>query len=263
MTTREAEVPDYLTMFRQDDKVWIVVGGGEGIGRQVVHALSQAGARVGVLDRDLDLAKQVASEVDALPVQADAVDRDALGKAFAEVEDAYGQIDGVVDIVGAAMMKSILDFDGEAWDAQFNLVLRHALWSLQLGTEAIRRGPGRGSIVLVGSTSGASYTDSQSAYGSAKAALHHLVHCAGRELAPLGVRVNAVAPGYTRTPRLATILGAEQWDSIESQIPRRAAGHPSEIAAPILFLASEAASYLNGQVVFADGGISGGVPSVF
>ena len=160
-------------------------------------------------------------------------------------------------------MQPLLSFDEPAWDAQFNLVLWHALWSVQLGAEAMLRGPGRGTIVLVGSTSGAAYTDGQAAYGAAKAGLHHLVHCAGRELAPRGVRINAVAPGYTRTPRLAAVLGAEQWSAIGAQIPRRSAGVPSEIAAPILFLASEASSYLVGQVIFADGGITGMVPSVF
>lgn len=261
--TDDVDVADYLSLFRQDGKVWMVVGGGDGIGREVVRALAQVGARVGVLDRDLRLAESVASEIGGFALEANAVDRDSLERAFLALEDHFGRVDGVVDIVGAALIKPILEFRDDDWNTQFDLVLRHALWSVQLGTEAFGRASGRGTIVLVGSTSGFAYTTRQSAYGSAKAALHHLVHCAGRELAADGVRINAVAPGYTKTPRLETLLGRDQWEAVEAQIPRGTAGVPSEIAAPVLFLASEASSYIVGQVILADGGISGGVPSVF
>ena len=93
-----ADVPDYLALFRQDGRVWMVVGGGDGIGRQAAHALAQAGATVGVLDRDAKLAQDVAAEVGGLALTADAVDRADLGHAFAALERAYGRIDGVIDI---------------------------------------------------------------------------------------------------------------------------------------------------------------------
>lgn len=262
--TLEAQSNDnYLSLLSQQGKTWMIVGGGNGIGHEVARAFAQVGANVGVLDRELDLAESVAAEVGGMGLAADATDRDSLEQAIFRLELEYGQVDGVVDIVGVAIAKPILEITAQDWDRQFDLVLRHALWSVQLGAEAIRRGAGCGAIVLVGSTSGESYTTNQSAYGAAKGGLHHLVHCAGRELAPSGVRINAVAPGYTKTPRLSTLLGPRQWEEIEQQIPRRSAGVPSEIAAPVLFLASEAASYVVGQTLMVDGGISGIVPSVF
>jgi 3-oxoacyl-[acyl-carrier protein] reductase len=81
----------------------------------------------------------------------------------------------------------------------------------------------------------------------------------GRELAPVGVRVNAVAPGFTQTPRLLTILSSDQWAQVSSIIPRGAPGSPAEIAAAILFFASDLSSYITGQVLAVDGGMTGQV----
>jgi NAD(P)-dependent dehydrogenase (short-subunit alcohol dehydrogenase family) len=113
--------------------------------------------------------------------------------------------------------------------------------------------------VFVGSMSGVGNVQGQVAYGAAKAALHHLVSGAARELAPSKVRVNAVAPGFVRTPRLVTMLGEEQWGAVDAIIPRGAAATPDEIAGPLLFLASDLASYITGQTLVIDGGLTGTV----
>ena len=114
-------------------------------------------------------------------------------------------------------------------------------------------------MVFVGSISGLAHVAGQAAYGSAKAALHQLVASMGRELAPSGVRVNAVAPGFTQTPRLLQILSSDQWTQVASIIPLGTQGQPSEIAAAILFLASDLSSYVTGQVLAVDGGMTGQV----
>jgi NAD(P)-dependent dehydrogenase (short-subunit alcohol dehydrogenase family) len=114
-------------------------------------------------------------------------------------------------------------------------------------------------MVFVGSISGLVHVPGQAAYGAAKAALHQLVASMGRELAPAGVRVNGVAPGFTKTPRLLEILSTEQWSQIASIIPRGVPGSPAEIAAAILFLASDLSSYISGQVLAVDGGLTGQV----
>jgi NAD(P)-dependent dehydrogenase (short-subunit alcohol dehydrogenase family) len=246
-------VPDYAALARLDGRRFVVLGGGNGIGRQVCHALAQAGARVVCVDRSQELAEAVAAEVDGEPLVADITRRDELEHTLAQ-----GPVSGLVDIVGMPVLGPLAELDDDGWDRQFDLVLRHAFLALQIGGRAVAAAGG-GTMVFVGSISGLAHIAGQAAYGAAKAALHQLVASMGRELAPVGVRVNAVAPGFIQTPRLLTMLSAEQWTKVSSIIPRGAPGGPPEVAAAILFLASDLSSYVTGQVLAVDGGMTGQV----
>jgi NAD(P)-dependent dehydrogenase (short-subunit alcohol dehydrogenase family) len=248
-------VPDFLDLIRLDGRSFIVFGAGAGMGRQAAHAISQAGAKVVCVDRDAALAAEVAAEVGGTAVDADATDRASVAAAFAAAKEAVGPIGGIVDVIGMATIGKLADLDDAGWDRQFDLVVRHAYLILQQGAEALRE-VGGGTMVFVGSFSGDRAVPDQSAYGAAKAALHHLVRCMGSELATEKVRVNAVAPGWVRTPRLAELLSEEAWDEIDATIPRGSAGVPSEIAAAILFLSSALSSYVTGQVLSVDGGLT-------
>jgi NAD(P)-dependent dehydrogenase (short-subunit alcohol dehydrogenase family) len=166
-----------------------------------------------------------------------------------------GAVSGIVDIVGIARIKPLAAFDDAAWGEQFDQVLRHAFLTLQIGAAALREAGG-GTITFVGSMAGLRAVREQVAYGTAKAALHHLVRSAASELARDRIRVNAVAPGFIRTPRLEQILAADQWQLIEQAIPLARAAQPHEIAAPLLFLASELSSHITGQVLAVDGGLA-------
>ncbi len=112
-------------------------------------------------------------------------------------------------------------------------------------------------MVFVASMAGLVSLPGQSAYGAAKAALIHLVACMGKELGPEHVRVNAVAPGFVRTPRLNSMFSEDQWKQIGDRIPVGGPALPPEIAAPILFLSSGLASHVTGQTLTVDGGIAG------
>ena len=248
-----SEVPDYQAFARLDGRRLVVLGGGNGIGRQVCHALAQADARVVCVDREPELADAVAAEVDGEAVVADVTSRDELERLF-----GAGEVSGLVDIVGMPVLGPLSAIDDAAWRRQFDLVLTHAFLSMQIGGRAIARAGG-GTMVFVGSISGLAHVPGQAAYGAAKAALHQLVASMGRELAPADVRVNAVAPGFTQTPRLLTVLTSEQWAQIASIIPRGHPGLPAEIAAAVLFLASDLSSYVTGQVLAVDGGMTGQV----
>jgi NAD(P)-dependent dehydrogenase (short-subunit alcohol dehydrogenase family) len=247
------EVPHYAALARLDGRRFVVLGGGNGIGRQVCHALAQAGARVVCVDRSPELAGAVAAEVDGESLVADVTCRNELERVLTQ-----GPVSGLVDIVGMPVLGPLADLDDDGWQRQFDLVLRHAFLALQIGGRGIASAGG-GTMVFVGSISGLTHIPGQAAYGAAKAALHQLVASMGRELAPAGVRVNAVAPGFTQTPRLLTMLSAEQWAQVSSIIPRGAPGSPAEIAAAILFLASDLSSYVTGQVLAVDGGMTGQV----
>jgi NAD(P)-dependent dehydrogenase (short-subunit alcohol dehydrogenase family) len=253
-----SEAPDFLARLRMDGRVCVVLGAGLGMGRQTAHAFGQAGARVVCVDRDAARAEHVAAEIDGLAVEADVTRREQVERAFATAQDRAGPVTHVVDIVGLARNAPLRALDDAAWRGQFEIVLDHAFLTVQIGGRAVAAAGG-GSLVFVGSMSGIGNVQGQVAYGAAKAGLHHLVAGAARELAPSKVRVNAVAPGFVRTPRLVAMLGEEQWRAVEGIIPRGSAAAPAEIAGPILFLSSDLASYITGQTLVVDGGLTGTV----
>ncbi len=255
MSIAAAAVPDYRSLLRLDGRVFAVLGAGDGIGRQVAHALSQAGARVACVDRDPDLARKVASEVDGVPIKGDITQRADMKRMFEGIAETLGPVHGLVDIVGMPLIGPLSEMDDQRWTAQFDLVLNHAFLAMQIGGSAIAAAGG-GSMVFVASMAGIVSLRGQSAYGAAKAALIHLVASMGKELGPRRVRVNAVAPGIVRTPRLNAMLDDNQWSEIERMVPLGAAALPSEIAAPILFLASDLASHVTGQTLLVDGGLA-------
>jgi NAD(P)-dependent dehydrogenase (short-subunit alcohol dehydrogenase family) len=251
-----SDAPDYLASLRLDGRVFVVLGAGAGIGRQATLALAQAGASLVCVDRSPELAEAVAAEVGGIAVTADITVRADVERVFREAREHAGPVTGLVDIVGQPHLGPLADLDDEGWRSQFALVVDHAFLALQIGGREIAAAGG-GAMVFVGSISGVTHVPAQSAYGAAKAALHHLVACMAGELASAGVRVNAVAPGFVRTPRLDARLDERQWGQVAGLIPRGTVGSPSEIAGPILFLASDLASYVTGQVLRADGGLSG------
>lgn len=249
-----AAVPDYAGLLRLDRRGFVVLGAGDGMGRQACHALAQAGAAVLCVDRDAALAEAIAEEVSGVAVAADVTVRADMHRVFQLAHERFGQsLHGIVDIVGMAQIGELADLDDEAWSRQFDIVLRHAFLTIQLGGAALA-GRGGGSIVFVGSISGIVSVARQAAYGTAKAALHHLVRCSAHELGPSGVRVNAIAPGFVRTPRLLTRLSDSFWESVGRVNPLRRVAVPAEIASTILFLSSDLASYVTANVMTLDGG---------
>jgi NAD(P)-dependent dehydrogenase (short-subunit alcohol dehydrogenase family) len=131
---------------------------------------------------------------------------------------------------------------------------------VQFGAPLLARNGG-GSVTVIGSISGVVAIAGQSLYGSAKAALHHLVRCAAAEFGPGGVRVNAVAPGHTRTPRLVEKYDDAAWERFAAANPLRRPAEPEDIAATVLFLASDLGGYVTGNVLTLDGGLTNTVPS--
>lgn len=244
---------DYLSLLRLDGRGFVVLGAGQGIGEQAVHALAQAGARVLCVDRDEQLARNIAESVGGVPCAADVTSRADMQRVFETARKAFGRVRGVVDIIGVAGIKPLSDVDDAAWNQQFDIVLRHAYLAIQVGGEMMAA-DGGGSIAFVGSMSGNRAVPNQTAYAVSKAALHHLVRCAGAEYARRGVRINAVAPGYVRTPRLNQRLGEDAWDAISKVIPIGRPATPAEIAGPLLFLASDLSAHMTGEVIAVDGG---------
>src|SRR3954463_11564587 len=141
-STDDSPVPDYPGLLRLDGRGFVVVGAGEGIGRQATHALAQAGARGFCNDNQEALAKEIAEEVGGIPWAADARDRGEVENTVAEAERQLGRIDGLVDIVGMARYIDALETDDENWDWTFGMVLRHAFLFAQAAGKSMTKSGG-------------------------------------------------------------------------------------------------------------------------
>ncbi len=258
MTQDQSPPSDYPSLLRMDGRVAVVLGGGNGMGRESVHALAQSGARVFCVDHHADRAEAVAAEAGGEGLQADITSRDDLETVVAEIRRRAGRLDCLVQIVGVNKLGPLADVDDEGWTAQLEMVVGHAFRAMQIGAREIAASGG-GAMVFVGSIAGLASLPGQTAYGSAKAALHHMVSCLGKEMAPQGVRINLVAPGFTRTPKLDAAFEEERWRGLAEAIPMGREATPAEIASVILFLASDLSSYMTGQSLVVDGGLSGNI----
>src|SRR5262245_8612129 len=132
--TDDTAVPDYRAMSRLDGRQFVVLGAGQGIGRQCAHALTQAGARVFVVDRNAELAQDIAAEVGGLGYACDATKRAESEKLFAEAEKRLGKVNGLVDIIGQGLWASLDVMDDKTWDDSHDIVLRHAFYAMQYGS---------------------------------------------------------------------------------------------------------------------------------
>jgi NAD(P)-dependent dehydrogenase (short-subunit alcohol dehydrogenase family) len=253
-STDDSPVPDYGSLLRLDGKGAVVVGAGQGIGRQTTHALAQAGARVFCIDNQESLAKEIADEVGGIPWSCDARERSEVEDAVASARRELGRIDALVDIVGMAKYIALLDTTDEDWDWTDGMVLRHAFLFSQYAGKAMVE-DGGGAMCFVASVSGITSAPNHAAYGVAKAGLMSLVRSTAVELGPSGVRSNAVAPGMVWTPRISQFVPEELKKRNEENTPLRRVAIPADIAAAALFLVSDLASYVNGQTLTVDGGV--------
>jgi NAD(P)-dependent dehydrogenase (short-subunit alcohol dehydrogenase family) len=254
----ESAIPDMAGRLRLDGRGMVVLGAGQGMGRHSAHALSQAGARVVCVDLQPELAEQVAGEVGGVALSGDVTTREDLERVFAEAVTELGTLHGVVDVVGMARWSPLLEMEDELWDSQFAICLRHAFLTAQIAGRAMSA-TGGGAMAFVTSASGITGAANHAAYGAAKAALISLVKSAGVELAPLGVRVNAVAPGIVMTARLGRTLfqDADYHAAQVANVPLGRLGDPADIAGALLFLVSDLAGYMTGETIQIDGGVQG------
>jgi len=257
--TDDTPVPHYEGLLRLDGRRFVVVGAGQGIGRQAAHALASVGARLMTVDVDGDLAADIAEEVGAEPFVGNATDRSDVERLFEHAGAKLGGVDGVVDIIGMARYANLTEMTDEEWDWHFDIVLRHAFLAMQHGGRAMAASGG-GAMVFVASVSGITSAPRHGAYGAAKAGLMSLVRTGAVELGPSNVRVNAVAPGVVWTPRVSAFLGEAGRALNTDNTPLRRVAQPADIAAAILFLASDLAGYITGQTLVVDGGVGAKFP---
>lgn len=251
-----AGILDYVSLLRLDNQVQVVVGAGQGIGREAAHAFASAGARVFCVDVDSSRAAAVAEETGGIAAECDVTVDGEIDRVLLDGERSLGLINGVTNIVGMTRWKSLADSTDEDWEWQDSIIARQAHRTLRASVPFLRRAGG-GSLTFVASVSAFTSAPGHGLYGMSKAALRSMARTAAIELGPWGVRVNTVSPGVTRTPRLVTDERfAEPLRENARRTPLRKVAEPSDIAAALLFLSSGLAGHITGQDLVVDGGLS-------
>ena len=235
-----------------DQRVAVVTGAGQGIGREIAHVLIAHGARVVVADIDGDLAKSAAADIDAVGVACDVTSEEQMRSLVADTVADLGRLDVFVNNAGITRDASLKKMTVEDFDTVVTVHLR-GTWLGVREAAAVMREQKSGSIVNISSLSGKSGNLGQTNYSAAKAGIVGLTKAAAKELAHHNVRVNAIQPGLIRTAMTAA-MPPEIFAEREAAVPMKRAGEPTEVAGAVVFLASELSSYVTGTVIEVGGG---------
>lgn len=247
-------------MGRMAGRTAVVTGGAQGIGRAVVEKLSDEGARVWFLDVDESVGRTTAEELGVRFLPADVTDEDQVRSAITSVIEAEGRLDVLVNNAGRNAYHLAADLTGEEWDRSIALNLKAAWLCSKHALPAMVR-QGRGSIVIISSLHARMTTTGMFPYAAAKAGLVGMARSLAVDYGPHGVRVNAVLPGWTRTPAVDHWL-KRQPDAARAEAdvlavhPLRRIARSSDVANVVCFLASDEASAMTGAEVVVDCGLS-------
>ena len=238
---------------RFEGRVILVTGGARGIGEAIVRRAVAEGARAIVAD----LGEPEVPLADTRYVQCDVSDRAAVEALFGSIRDEEGGLDILVNNAGIQRVGLTETFDPDVWET---VIQTHLMGTFHCSSFAIRamRARGAGSIVTIASVAGLIALPGRGPYSAAKAAMMSLSRVMAVEVAELRIRVNAVAPGSTRTALVEQGItdGSIRLEAILSEIPMGRMATPDEIAGTVLFLASDDAAYITGQTIVVDGGWS-------
>ena len=238
------------------DRVALVTGGGRGIGRAICQAFAREGARLAVGDIDLESAQQT---VDLLPteglaVSLDVSDLENTEAGFKQVLDHFGRLDILVNNAGITRDSLLVRMSEEDWDAVIDINLKGIFNCSKAAARPMMKARG-GRIVSISSVVGVIGNPGQANYAASKAGLIGFTKTLARELAARNVTVNAVAPGFIQTD-MTDKMSEEAREYMLGQVPLGRPGTAEDVAHAVLFLVSDQASYITGQVLQVNGGMA-------
>ena len=245
-------------MFDLTNKVAIITGASQGIGKGMAETFSKAGAHVACVSRNKDNLKSVADSLiknggAASFYTCDVSSLDAFQNTIKEIVKNHGSVDILVNNAGVCKDKLIMRMSEDDWNKVININLNGAFNGIKAVSQImIKQRAGR--IINISSIVGLIGNPGQANYAASKAGLIGLSKSAAKELAPRGITVNAIAPGYIATDMTDQITDQAK-ENLITKIPLGRIGSPSDIAASALFLASDEAGYITGQTLTVDGGM--------
>jgi NAD(P)-dependent dehydrogenase (short-subunit alcohol dehydrogenase family) len=246
------------SLFDVRDRVAIVTGGTRGIGRAVAEGFAAGGAKVVVASRKADACAETEAHLqamgaDAVGVAAHMGELDDLQRIVDTAVERFGGIDIVVNNAANALAQPLGEFTPEAWEKSFDVNLRGPVFLVQVALPHLEKSA-RASVVNVISAGAFLFSSNVAMYGAGKAGLMAFTRSMAADFAPRGIRVNALAPGTVDTDMVRANTPEGQAAMANASFMRRAAS-PDEMVGPVIYLASDASSFMTGQVLLVDGGL--------
>lgn len=234
----------------------IVTGSARGIGRRIAEHFADCGARVVISDLDQGAVDQVAGEIGkgAIGIKCNVTSMDDVSKLLDKTQEAFGSVDVVVNNAGITRDTLMLRMDEKDWDQVIDINLKGAFLVTKIASRIMMK-QRSGRIINISSIVGTNGNAGQANYSASKAGLIGLTKSAAKELATRGITVNAVAPGFIETEMTHNMPEAARKAFLDRILVSRP-GTPDDVAKAVLFLASEYADYITGQVLTVDGGLT-------